>query len=145
MDVSWTIKKAKRRKIDTFKLWCWRRFLRIPWTSRRSNQPANPKGNQSWIFIGRTDAKAETPKTLATWCKELSDLKRPWWWERLKAAGEGDDRGWDGWMASRTLWIWVWASSGIWWWTGRPGVLQSVGSQSQIRLSNWTELSVPSF
>ena len=67
--------------------------------------------------------------TLATWCKELTHWKRPWCWERLKAGGEGDDRGWDGWRASLTEWTWVWASSRSWWWTGRPGVLQSMGSQ----------------
>ena len=66
---------------------------------------------------------------LATWCKELILWKRPWCWERLKAGGEGDNRGWDGWMASPTQWTWVWASCVGWWWTGRPGVLQSVGSQ----------------
>ena len=67
--------------------------------------------------------------TLATWCEELTHWKRPWCWERLKAGGEGDDRGWDGWIASLTGLTWVWASSGSWWWTGRPGVLQSMGSQ----------------
>ena len=67
--------------------------------------------------------------TLATWCKELTHWKRPWCWERLKAGGEGDDKGWDGWMASPTQWTWVWVNSGSWWWTGRPGVLQSMGSQ----------------
>ena len=67
--------------------------------------------------------------TLATWCEELTHLKRSWCWERLKAGGEGDDRRWDGWMASPTQWTWVWASSRSWWWTGRPGVLQSMGSQ----------------
>ena len=66
---------------------------------------------------------------LATWCKELTHLKRPWCWERLRAGGEGDDRGWDSWMASSTRWTWVCVSSGSWWWTGRPGVLQSMGSQ----------------
>ena len=65
---------------------------------------------------------------LATWCEELTHLKRPWCWERLKA-GEGADRGWDGWMASLTQWTWVWVNSRSWWWTGRPGVLQSTGSQ----------------
>ena len=100
-------------------------------------QPVN-KGNQSWIFIGRTDAEAETP--LATWCEELTHWKRPWCWERLKAGGEGDDRGWDGWMASLTQWTWLWAVSGSWWWTGRPGVLQSTGSQRVGH--NWaTELN----
>ena len=92
-------------------------------------KPANPKGNQSWIFTGRTDAKAETPNNLATWCEELTHLKRPWCWARLKAGGEGDDRGWDGWIASWTQWTWVWASSRSWWWTRKPGMLQSMGSQ----------------
>ena len=67
--------------------------------------------------------------TLATWWEELTHLKRPWYWERLMAGGEGDDRDWDGWMASLTQWTWVWVNSGSWWWTGRPGVLQSMGSQ----------------
>ena len=67
--------------------------------------------------------------TLTTWCEELTHWKRPWCWERLKAGGEGDDRGWDGWRASLTRWTWVWASSGSWWWTGKPGVLQSIGLQ----------------
>ena len=67
--------------------------------------------------------------TLATWCKELTHWKRPRCWERLKAGGEGDDRGWDGWMASLIQWTWVWVNSGSWWWTERPGVLQSMGSQ----------------
>ena len=67
--------------------------------------------------------------TLATWCEELTLWKGPWCWERLKAGGEGDNRGSDGWMASLTWWTWVWASSGSWWWTGKPGMLQSKGSQ----------------
>ena len=91
-------------------------------------QPVHPKGNQSWIFIGRTDAEAETPILLVTWCEKRNRWKRAWYWERL-TAGEGGDRGRDGWMASPTRWTWVWASSGRWWWTGRPGVLQSMGSQ----------------
>ena len=77
-------------------------------------KPVNPKGNQLWIFIGRTDAEAETPNTLANWCKELTHWKRPWGWARLKPGGEGDDRGWDDWMASLTWWTWVWATSGSW-------------------------------
>ena len=81
--------------------------------------------------------------TLATSCEELTHLKRPWCWERLRAGGEGDDRGWDGWMASLTRWKWVWVNSGSWWWTGRPGVLQftglqKVGHDSASEL-NWTE------
>ena len=73
-------------------------------------------------------------------CEELTHLKRPWCWERLRAGGEGDDRGWDGWMASPTWWTWVWIDSGSWWWTGRPGVLRFVGSQRVIH--DWvTELT----
>ena len=67
--------------------------------------------------------------TLATWCEELTHLKRPWCWERSKAGGEGDDRGWDGWMALSTRWTWIWVDSGNWWWTGRPGVLRIMGLQ----------------
>ena len=102
-------------------------------------QPVNTKGDQSWIFIGRTDVEADT---LATWCEELTHLKGPWCWERLKAGGEGDDRGWDSWMASLTQWTWVWVNSGSWWWTGRPGVLWFMGSQrTGHEWLNWTELA----
>ena len=139
---SWTIKKAEHGRIHAFKLQYWRRFLRVPWTVRRSNESIlkeiNPSlhwkdGCWSWSF-----------STLATWCEELTHWKRPWCWERLKAGGEGDDRGWDGWMASWTQWTWVWVSSGSWWWTGKPGMVQSMGSQ-RVRYEwatelNWTEL-----
>ena len=77
--------------------------------------------------------------SLATWYEELTPWKRPWCWETLKAWGEGDDRGWDGWMASLTQWTWIWASSGSWWCTGRPDVLQSMGSQ-RVRHDWVTEL-----
>ena len=77
---------------------------------------------------------------LATWCEELTHWKRPWCWERLKVGGEGDDRGWDGWMASPTQWTWVWANSRSCWWTGRPGMLQSIGSQ-RVRHDWATELN----
>ena len=70
-----------------------------------------------------------TSNILATWWEELTHLKRPWCWERLKVGGEGDDRGWDRWMASPTQWTWVWVDSGSWWWTGRPGALWFMGSQ----------------
>ena len=84
-------------------------------------QPVPPKGNQSWIFIGRTDAEAWNSSTLATW--------RPWGWERLKVGGEGDERDWDGWTTSLMQWTGDWVGSRSWWWTARPGVLQSMGSQ----------------
>ena len=93
-------------------------------------KPVNPKGNQSWIFIGRTDAEAETPILWPPDANNRLTGKKSWCWERLKAGGEGDDRWSDGWMASPTQWTWVWASSGSWWQTGKPGVLQSL---------NWTE------
>ena len=92
-------------------------------------QPVHPKGNRSWIFIGRTDAEAETPILWPPDVKNWLILKRPWCWERLKVEGEGNDRGQNGWLASLTQWTWVWASSGKWWWTGKPGVLQSMGLQ----------------
>ena len=75
---------------------------------------------------------------LATWCEELTHLKKPWYWEKWKAGGEGDNRGWDGWMASPTQWTWVWVNSGTWQWTGRPAV-HGV-TKSRTRLSDWTEL-----
>ena len=87
-------------------------------------KPVNPKGNHSWIFIGRTDGWSSN--TLATRCTVLIYWKRPWHEERSKAVGEGDKRGWDGWMASLTWWTWVWVSSRGWWWTGKSGILQSV-------------------
>ena len=122
---SWTLKKDEHRRIDAFELWCWRRLLRVPWTAGRSNLSIlkeivlnSPWKDWCWSW---------NSITLAAWCKELTQWKRPWWWKRLKA-GEGDDRRWDGWMASPTRWTWVWASSGSWWWTGKPGVPQSMGS-----------------
>ena len=103
-------------------------------------QPVHLKGNQSWMFIGRTDAEAETPILVATWCEELTHLKRPLCWESLKAGGEGLDRGCDGWMSYLTQWAWVWVNPESWWWTGRPGVLQSTGSQ-WVRQDWATELN----
>ena len=92
-------------------------------------QPVHPKGNQSWILIEKTNIhrKDWNSNTLATWCEELTHWKRPWCWERLKAGEEGYDRGWDGWTASSMQWTWVWLGSRGWWWTGRPGMLQSMG------------------
>ena len=105
-------------------------------------QPVHPKGDKSWVFIGRTDVEAETPILWPSDAKSWLIWKDPaWCWERLKARGEGDNRGWDGWMASLTQWTWVWVNSGSWWWTGRPGMLHSMGSQSQTQLRDWTELN----
>ena len=123
---SWTMKKAEHRRINAFELWFWRRLLRVPWTARRSNQSIWKEISPEYSLEGLRISW--NSNTLATWCQELTHLKRPWCWERLKAR-EGDDREWDGWMASPNQWTWVWASSESWWWTGRPGVLQSMGSQ----------------
>ena len=132
---SWIIKKAECWRIDAFELWCWRRLLRVSWTARRSNQSILRENSsecwKDWCWGWKSN-------TLATWCKELTHWKRPWCWERLKA-GEGDNRGWDVWMTSLTWWTWVWVSSGSWWWTGKPGVLQSMGLQSWTWLSDWTK------
>ena len=105
-------------------------------------QPIHPKGNQSWIFIGRTDAEAETP---ILWQADAKNwlTRRLWCWERLKVGGEVDDRGWDDWMASWMWWTCVWVGSGSWWWAGKPGVLQSMVSQTvghdSVTELNWTE------
>ena len=99
------------------------------WESLGHIKLVNPKGNQSWIFIGRIDAETEAPILWPPTAKRPTHWKRPGCWERLQAGGEGDDRGWDGWMASLTRWKWVSVNSGSWWWTGRPGVLWFMGSQ----------------
>ena len=123
---SWTIKKAEWQGIDVFELWYWRRLLRVPWIARRSNQSILKEVlNVHW----KDWCWSWNASTLATWCEELTHWKRPWCWERLKAGGEGDDRGWDGWMSSQTQWTSISVNSGSWWWTGKPGVLQSMGSE----------------
>ena len=92
--------------------------------------PTSPSSRKSVLDIHWKDwCLSWNSNTWATWCEEWTYLKRPWCGERLKAGGEEDYRGWDGWMASPTLWTWAWASSRSWWWTGRPGVLQFMGSQ----------------
>ena len=137
---SWTIKKAERHRIYAFELWFWRRLLRVPWTARRSNQSILKEISPEYSLEGLI-LKLKL-QTLAIWWEEL---KRPWCVERLKARGEGDNRGWDGWLASLTRWTWVWVNSGSWWWTGKPGVLQCTGLQ-RVRHDwetelNWTEIS----
>ena len=107
---SWTIKKAEHRRIDAFELWCWRRLFWVLWTARRSNQSILKEISLEYSLEGLM-LKLQY---LATWCEELTRLKRPWCWERLKAGGEGDNKGWVGWMASLTRWTWVWVSSRGW-------------------------------
>ena len=107
--------------------------------------PTSPSWRRSFLSVHWKDwCWIWNSNTLATWCKELTDLKRPWCRERLRAGGEGDDRGWDGWMASPTQWTWVWVDSGSWWWTGRPGMLRFMGSQ-RVRPDWITELNWKGF
>ena len=140
---SWTVKKTKRQRIDAFELWCWRRLLSP--LDCKEIQPVHSKGDQPWVFYGRKDTKAETPVLWPPHVKSWltgkdSDAGRDWGW----AGRKGDNRGWDGWMASPTQWTWVWVNSGRWWRTRRPGVLWFMGSQrvghNWATELNWTEL-----
>ena len=150
---SWTRKKAKRQRIDAFELWCWRRLLKSP-LDFKEIKSVNPKGNQPWIFFGRTDAEAEasilwSPDAKSRFTGKNPDAGKDWGQEE-KEATEDEMVGWayghttltrpissdlgsiwmgDGWMVSPTQWTWVWTNSGRWWRTGKPGVLQSMELQ----------------
>ena len=138
---SWTIKKVEHWRIDAFELWCWRRWLRVPWTARTFNQSILREISPEYSSEG------PMPKLKLQYFGHLmqrtDSLEKTRCWERLKVGGEGDDRGWDGWMKSQTQWMWVWVNSGSWWWTGRPGMLQSMWSQrvgqDWVTELNWTE------
>ena len=119
--------KVECWRIDTFELWCCRRLLRDPCTARRSNQSILKEISPEYSLDGLM-LKLKL-QYFGPWCEELTHFKRPRCWEILKTGGKGDNRGWDDWMASLTQWTWVWASSRNWWWTGKPGVVQSMGSQ----------------
>ena len=124
---SWTIKKAEHWRIDAFELWCWRRLLRVPRTARRLNQSILKEISPEYsLEVLMLKLKLQY---LGHLMQRSDSLKRPWCWETLKVGGEGDNRRWDGWMASPTWWTWVWVNSRSWWWTGKPGMLQSMGSQ----------------
>ena len=133
----WTVKKAERRRIDAFKLWCWRRLLRIPWTARRSNQSIleispgiSLEGMMLKLKLQYFGHLMWRPDSLD------SDAGRDWGQEKRMT-------GWDGWMASPTQCTWIWVNSGSWCWTRRPGVLQFMGSQrvghDWVTELNWTE------
>ena len=129
---SWSIMKAEHRRIDSFELWCWRRLLRVPWTAKRSNQSIVKEISPEYSLEGlMLKLKLQYFSHLI---QRTDSLEKTLTLGRLKAGGEADDRGWDGWVASPTRWTWVWAGSGSWWWTGRPGVLQSMGSQRATEL-----------
>ena len=140
------MKKAERWRIDSFELWCWRRLLRVPWTARRSNQSILKEISPGCSLEGlMLKLKLQNFGHLM---RRLTHWKRLWCWEGLGAGGEGDDRGWDGWMVSPIQWTWVWVNSGSWWWTGRPGMLLFIGSQrvrhDWVTELNWTEIYVNS-
>ena len=139
---SWTIKTAECRRIDAFEVWCWRRLLRVPWTARRSNQSIL-KEISPGCSVERLMLKLKLQSFgHLMWRANL--FERPWCWERLRAGGEGDDRGWDGWMASLTQWTWVWVDTSSWWWTWRAGMLWFMGLQKAghgwVTEPNWTSL-----
>ena len=110
---SWTIKKAERRKTGAFELWCRRRLLRVPWTARRSKQSILKEINSEYSLEGLMLKLKLQSFGHVMW--RASSLEKTWCWERVRAGGEGDNRGWDGWVESATQWTWVWANSGIQW------------------------------
>ena len=111
-----------------FELWYWRRLLRVPWTARRSNQSIPKDINPEFSFEGLMLKMELQYSSHLMW--RTDSLEKPWFWERMKVRGEGNNREWDGWMETPTWGTWVWASSWSWWWTGKPGVLQSMGLQT---------------
>ena len=123
---SWTIKKAESPRIDAFELWCWRRLLRVPWAARRPNQSILKEISPGCSLVGLMLKLKLQYFGHLMWT--ANSFEKTLMLGKIEA-GEGDDRGWDGWMASLTQWTWVWVDSGSWWWTGRPGVLQFMGSQ----------------
>ena len=133
---SWTVKKAEHWRIDAFELWCWRGLLRVPWTARRSNQSILKELSPGYSLEGlMLKLKLQYFGHLM---RRTDSFEKTLMLKRLRAREEGDDRGWDGWMASPTQWTWVWTDSWSWWWTGRPGVLQFMGLQRVGH--DWTEL-----
>ena len=132
---SWTRKKAESWRIDAFELWCWRRCLTVPWTARRSKQSFLKEINTEYSLEGLM-LKLHYFGHLML---RANLLEKASCWERLKK-GREDNRQWDGWMASLTQWTWVCKLSGSWWWTGRPGMLQSMGLQ-RVRHDWVTELN----
>ena len=118
-----TIKKAKHQRTDAFELWCWKRLLRVPWTARRSNQSIPKEYSLEGLMLKlKLQYSGHLMQRADSWGKTLMLGK-------MRAGGERDDGGWDGWMASSAQWTWIWVNSRRWWRTGRPGMLQSMGSQ----------------
>ena len=135
----WTIKKAECWRIDAFELWCWGRLLRVPWTVRRSNQSILKEISAEYSLEGlMLKLKLQYFGHLM---QRTDSLEKTLMLGMIEGGKRRGNRGWDGWMASPTQCTWVWVSSRSWWWTGKPGVLQSMGLQSWTQLSNWTELN----
>ena len=138
---SWNVKKAEHQRIDAFELWCWRRLLRVPWTVRRSSQSILKEISPEYS-LGGLMLKLKL-QYFGHLMRRTYSFEKTLMLGKKKAGGERDDRGWDGWMASLTQWTWVWVNSRSCWWTGRPGMLQSMGSQ-RVRHDwetdmNWTD------
>ena len=124
---SWTIKKADWRRINAFALWCWRRLLRVPWIARRSNQSILKEVSPEYSLKGlMLKLKHQYSGHLM---QRMDLLEKTLMLGKIEGKTRKGGRGWDSWMESPTQWTWVWVNSGSWWWTGRPGVLQSMGSQ----------------
>ena len=141
---SWTTKKAECWRIDAFELWCWRSLLRVPWTARRSNQFVLKEISPGCSLEGLR--LKLTLRYFGHLMQRVDSLEKTLMLWGMRAGGEGDDRGWDGWMVSPTRWTWVWVNSRSWRWTGRPGMLQFMGSQrvghDWVTELNWTELEM---
>ena len=140
---SWTIKKAEHRRTDTFELWYWRRLLRVPWTARRSNQSILKEISPGCSLEGLT-LKLKL-QYFGHLMQRIDSFEKTLMLGKIEGVRWGR-RGWNGWMASLTQWTWVWVNSGNWWWTGRPGVLQSMGSQrvdmtERLNSTDWTYLT----
>ena len=135
----WSTQKAEHWKIDAFKLWCWR-LLRVPWTARRFNQSIlkeiSPEYSLEWLML---KLKLHSFGHLM---RRTDSFEKILMLRKIEGRRRGDDRGWDVWMASLTQWTWVWVNSRSWWWTGWPGVLQSMGLQrvDTTEWLDWTEL-----
>ena len=135
---SWTVKKAEHQRIDAFELWCWRRLLRVPWTARRSNQSTIKEFSPGCSLEGlMLKLKLQYFGHLM---RRVDSLEKTLMLGGIGAGGEGDHRGWDGWMASPTRWTWVWVNSGSWRWTGKPGVLRFMGSRRVGH--DWSDLII---
>ena len=144
---SWTVKKAEHPRIDAFELWCWRRLSRVPWTARSSNQSIL-KEISPGISLEGMMLKLKL-QFFGHLMRRVDSLEKTLILGGIVVGGEGDDRGWDGWMTSLTWWTWILVNSGSWWWTGRPGVLRFMGSQrvghDWVTELNWTEGSRKSY